>query len=204
MGENTLFFYGTLLAPEMLHRVIHGSATPEKWQKDLLHFRPAVLHGYRRHRVRYADYPGIIPVPTSEDVSGPTTTNTAAGARKTSPGSSGSVLGTVVSGLTDGDVRRLDIYEGDEYSREKVQVRILKDALGGGNGSGSGVDDPERHLKDVLEAVGKEFTDEGEEVEAETYVWISEWSRLQDQEWDFEAFKKDKMKWWLTADERDW
>lgn len=39
-------------------------------------------------------------------------------------------------------------------------------------------------------------TVEGEEVEAETYVWIAGEKRLEDQEWDFEVFVKEKMARW--------
>ncbi|RDW93085.1 gamma-glutamylcyclotransferase family protein [Aspergillus mulundensis] len=212
MGDHVLFFYGTLMAPQILHRVIHGSPTPQQWQRDLLRFRPAVLHGYRRHRVRGADYPGIIREEAHTQTLDSETTKdpgikAAAGA---------SVLGTVVSGLTDGDIHRLDIFEGSEYRREKVSVRILREALaedeeradGAGNGNGvegSSADiDRDRHLKDVLEAAGAEFADEGEEVEAETYVWIAGRGMLEDAEWDFEAFKRDKMAWWVAADESEW
>ncbi|KAL4918495.1 AIG2-like protein [Aspergillus aurantiobrunneus] len=197
MGDHVLFFYGTLMAPQILHRVIHGSPTPQQWQKDLLRFRPAILHEYQRHRVRYADYPGIIhsQVPASHGDD-----HSATG--KTSP--SASVLGTVVSGLTDGDLHRLDIFEGAEYAREKVAVRILREALSENNDNADGCEDADRHLKDVLEAAGAEFADEGEEVDAETYVWIAGREMLEDAEWDFEAFKKDKMAWWVSANESEW
>jgi hypothetical protein len=117
-----------------------------------------------------------------------------------------------VSGLTDGDLHRLDVFEGSEYTRERVQVRILREALSGdedGNREadrhgGDTSENSDRHLKDVLEAAGAEFADEGEEVGAETYVWVAGRKRLEDAEWDFEAFKRDKMAWWVAADERDW
>ncbi|KAL4753190.1 hypothetical protein BDW72DRAFT_41047 [Aspergillus terricola var. indicus] len=209
------------MAPQILHRVIHGSPTPQQWQKDLLQFRPAVLHGYRRHRVRGADYPGIIrelesTQNTTTDGSGSATEKAAL---PSGPGtrSRANVLGTVVSGLTDGDVHRLDIFEGAEYRREKVSVRILREALSkdlnnqdglrNGNGDRANIDadvDRDRHIKDVLEAAGAEFADEGEEVETETYVWIAGRGMLEDAEWDFEAFKKDKMAWWVSADESEW
>ncbi|KAL4964395.1 gamma-glutamylcyclotransferase family protein [Aspergillus stella-maris] len=201
MGDHVLFFYGTLMAPQILHRVIHGSPTPQKWQKDLLTFRPAILHDYRRHRVRYADYPGILKDTDSA--------NSAKGSGSGAP----SVLGTVVSGLTDGDLHRLDIFEGNEYAREKVSVRILRETLSGDTHTAEGQnggdeewveDSADKHLKDVLEAAGAEFADEGESVEAETYVWIAGRDRLEDAEWDFEAFKRDKMAWWVSADEREW
>lgn len=63
---------------------------------------------------------------------------------------------------------RLDIFEGDEYERRKVRCR-------------------------VLEADGQE----GEEVVAETYVWIAGEERLEDAEWDFEQFQREKMRFWV-------
>ncbi|KAL4977083.1 hypothetical protein BDW66DRAFT_42096 [Aspergillus desertorum] len=221
MGDHVLFFYGTLMAPEILHRVIHGSPTPQQWQKDLLQFRPAILHGYRRHRVRGADYPGIIR--ESESWQGFTTEGSGSATEKAAlssgPGTSShaSVLGTVVSGLTDGDIHRLDIFEGAVYRRERVVVRILREALledlnspngtrnRNGNGAHADADAAwDRHLKDVLEAAVAEFADEGEEVETETYVWIAGRGMLEDAEWDFEAFRRDKMAWWVSADESEW
>ncbi|KAJ5786076.1 uncharacterized protein N7503_011288 [Penicillium pulvis] len=201
MGDHVLFFYGTLMAPQILHRVIHGRADPEHWQKALLTFQPAVLHGYRRHRVRGADYPGIIRAsdssqsteqPEKEPTNGIEDSNLA----RTS------VLGTLVSGLTDGDVHRLDIYEGSEYAHEKVKVRTLKEALHQEqeyehSNPGSG-----RNLRDVLEAAGAEFADENEEVEAVTYVWTDGAERLEGAEWDFETFKRDKMAWWFDDDDQ--
>ncbi|KAL5338079.1 AIG2-like protein [Aspergillus crustosus] len=225
MGDHVLFFYGTLMAPQILHRVIHGSPTPQKWQADLLRFRPAILHGFQRHRVRGADYPGIISTelsfssslsvqngsrPGAETAAG---TGPSLNQEHATANANAKVLGTVVSGLTDGDLHRLDIFEGSEYTRERVQVRILTEALSGdgegdGDSDGQGGDgsgeNSDRHLKDVLEAAGAEFADEGEEVEAETYVWVAGRKRLENAEWDFEAFKRDKMAWWVTADERDW
>lgn len=168
------------MAPQMLHRVIHGRQDPEPWQKALLHFQPAKLHGYRRHRVRKADYPAVI-------AAGPSS-----GSDRTS------VLGTIVSGLTDGDMYRLDRYEGDEYVRKEVSVRVLR-------GSGRGdAESSDGKLRDVLDAAGTEGADEGEEVRAVTYVWVAGEQRLEDKEWDFETFKRDRLAWWVGADESEW
>ncbi|KAF4214855.1 hypothetical protein CNMCM8980_008948 [Aspergillus fumigatiaffinis] len=192
MGDHVLFFYGTLMAPQILHRVIHGRPDPEPWQKGMLSFKPAILHGYRRHRVRGADYPGIVPCPSDNK-------------DPTGESGSASVLGTVVSGLTDGDVHRLDVFEGSEYVKERVRVRVLAESLSvGGRQEASIAKNPDRHLKDVLDAAGAEFADEREEVEALTYVYVAGQDRLEDAEWDFEAFKRDKMAWWVDADESEW
>lgn len=196
------------MAPQILHRVIHGSPTPQQWQKDLIRFRPAILHDYQRHRVRNADYPGIIQGPTTQAPAS-STEPPAIETEKTDslgPNSHASVLGTVVSGLTDGDLHRLDIFEGSQYAREKVSVRILTEALSEDNRDGDEGEgeDADRHLKDVLDAAGAEFADEGEEVSAETYVWIAGREMLEDAEWNFDAFKRDKMAWWVAADESEW
>lgn len=178
------------MAPQMLHRVIHGHKDPGRWQRAGLRFQPAKLHGYQRHRVREADYPAIIAASPSSQ---PDRT---------------SVLGTLVSGLTDGDIRRLDTYEGEEYVRKEVSVRVLRGSVHEGAESSSmrtgGGERTDRKVRDVLDAVGTEDADEGEEVRAETYVWISGKEELEDREWDFETFKRDRLAWWVAADEGEW
>jgi len=159
MGDHTAFFYGTLMAPGVLHRVIHGTPDPAPWQRALLTVRPARLLSYRRHRVKNADYPAVLPHEGS------------------------CVRGSVVSGLTEGDLYRLDIFEGDQYSRKKVKVQVLN----------VGLDEAATNDDEVLL----------EEVEAETYVWQEGPQTLEPQEWDFEEFKRDKMKAWMGMAEAD-
>lgn len=186
------------MAPQILHRVIHGRPDPEPWQKNLLTFQPAILHGYRRHRVRGADYPGIIPATEPQSQSQSQKQEEPTGLMRKA-----SVLGTLVSGLTDGDIHRLDIFEGSEYTRESVKVRTLRESLS--QEQGDDESNPDGHLRDVLDAAGAEFADEGEEdVGAVTYVYAATEGRLEDAEWDFETFKRDKMAWWVGADESEW
>lgn len=115
------------------------------------------------------------------------------------------MLGTLVSGLTDGDMHRLDIYEGVEYVRKEVSVRVIRGSGHGVGGSkaesGAGRTDG---LQEVLDAAGTEGADEAEEVRAETYVWIAAEQELEDTEWDFETFKRDRLGWWVGADESEW
>ena len=139
------------MSEEVLYRVCYGSATPSEFQTSLLTSQPAILHSYCRHQVRHNDYPAIVD----------------------SPGSS--VRGAYVRGLTEGDIWRLDIFEGDEYERRKVKVKILKEV-----GDDKGVGNVE-----------------GEEVEVETYVWIVRKDKLEDKEWDFEEFRREKMHRWV-------
>lgn len=158
--SHTAFFYGTLMAPPVLHRVIWGSQTPPTpAHASLLSIRPAILHAHQRRHVKSADYPAVIPSSATS-----------------------SVRGTLVTGLTDGDIWRLDIFEGDEYERRDVSVRVLE-------GKGR---------------AGAEQEDvEGEEVSAQTYIWIAGEQRLESGEWDFEHFVKEKMSRWVGREAAD-
>ncbi|KAF2201030.1 hypothetical protein GQ43DRAFT_48671 [Delitschia confertaspora ATCC 74209] len=179
---HTAFFYGTLMAPPVLYRVISSTATTTTYRpknpnspksnqftKSNLTTRPALLSGYQRHKVKHADYPAII-----------------------SAAKSCTVRGTLVSGLSDADIWRLDIFEGSEYQRISVDVEVLggeREEDVGGVVGGNGV----RDLK------------KGETVKAEVYVWKAGRSRLEDGQWDFNEFVKEKMSRWVGGkkEERD-
>lgn len=57
-----------------------------------------VIEGYERHALKGLDYPAVIPQPGSQ------------------------VRGVIGYNITDEQVKKLDIFEGDEYAREKVQA----------------------------------------------------------------------------------
>ncbi|KAA8900726.1 hypothetical protein FN846DRAFT_958066 [Sphaerosporella brunnea] len=143
--ENACFFYGTLMSFKVLSRVIYRTTDPDPWLFQDLQIKEAILHGYCRHQVRFADYPGII-----------------AEAGK-------SVKGMYVTGLRDMEIRRLDTFEGDEYTREVVTARLL-------NPDGT----------------------EGEDVQCSAYVYRDE-SNLIKEEWDFDAFVAEKLHRWVGA-----
>ncbi|KAK9775591.1 hypothetical protein SCAR479_07697 [Seiridium cardinale] len=153
-GSATAFFYGTLMAAEVFFTVCYRNSTTDiKLLKSLHKFQPALLHGYCRRRVRDADYPGITPDPDHE------------------------VRGMLVTGLTSANIYHLDFFEGDEYTREKVKVKVLT-RVGDDEGKGNV---------------------EGEEVETEVYVFKSP-EYLEDREWDFHEFRTQKMKRWTRED----
>ncbi|KAF1928161.1 uncharacterized protein M421DRAFT_101040 [Didymella exigua CBS 183.55] len=159
--SHTAFFYGTLMAPPVLHRVIWGSQTPPtSAHASLLSIRPAILHAYQRRRVKGADYPAVVASTQNSEV-----------------------RGTLVEGLTDGDIWRLDIFEGSEYERQYVKVKVLESKGRAGD----------TEHKDV----------EGEEVSAQTYIWIAGKQRLEMEEWDFDHFVKDKMSRWVGREAAD-
>ncbi|KEF51504.1 uncharacterized protein A1O9_12421 [Exophiala aquamarina CBS 119918] len=145
------------MAPGVLHRVIHGTPDPQPWQRALLTFRPALLQAHRRHRVRHADYPAILPHPGS------------------------TVRGTLVTGLTEGDIYRLDIFEGSQYSRQSVTVQIL--------GHDLGLDESVTDEQTAGLVAG--------EAQADTYIWRGGEDTLEAHEWDFEVFKREKMRAWM-------
>ncbi|RSM15363.1 hypothetical protein BHE90_005536 [Fusarium euwallaceae] len=147
-GDNTAFFYGTLMAPEVFFSVCYGHKDPPKVIKDLHTFTPAILEGYCRHRVQWADYPGVI-------------------AEK-----GHTVLGIYATGLTDANVDKLDTFEGSEYTKTAVQVKLVK--------------------KDG------DKTSEGETKQTSVYVFNTP-SYLEKVEWDFEKFRKEKMQSWTRG-----
>lgn len=83
-----VFVYGSLMYPQVWARVVRGA------YRGL----PAVLHGYRRHALRDAAYPGATP---------------AAGAR---------INGWLWLDVDAADLERLDAFEGAEYRRVAVAV----------------------------------------------------------------------------------
>ncbi|RMZ79744.1 hypothetical protein DV738_g3112, partial [Chaetothyriales sp. CBS 135597] len=66
----------------------------------------------------------------------------------------------------------LDIFEGAQYERRGVKPK-------------------EQQKEKSGQEVGPE------EVDAQTYIWIDDPSALEPDEWDFEAFKQDKMYAWM-------
>ncbi|RMZ90069.1 hypothetical protein DV736_g2703, partial [Chaetothyriales sp. CBS 134916] len=173
--NNTAFFYGTLMAPNVLYRVIYGTPHPTPLNypsMNLLKIHSALLHDHQRHRVLGCDYPGVI------------------------PHRGGSVKGTVVSGLTEGDVLRLDIFEGSQYERRRVKVRLLRDIEHSEGG-------PLQFEKKLQEKEKLEQDVGVEEVEAQTYIWIDDPLALELEEWDFEEFKRDKMQAWMGLSTED-
>ncbi|KAK1760700.1 AIG2-like family-domain-containing protein [Echria macrotheca] len=151
-GSLTAFFYGTLMVPGVFFSVILGDGNPGPEVRKLYSFTPAILHGYCRRRVAGADYPGITEDPAH------------------------SVFGTFVTGITGANMWRLDCFEGGQYERRTVRVRLL-DKVGNAQGEGNV---------------------EGEERKADVYVFLAE-GDLEDKEWDLEEFRRDKLRYWTRG-----
>ncbi|KAI0635850.1 hypothetical protein C8Q77DRAFT_1099974 [Trametes polyzona] len=105
------FFYGTLMHPAILRRVIGHEGSQ-------LEICPAVLLEHTRHKIQRADYPGVVPYSQSQALFRSSGRGDLAPAERT-------VRGTFVQGLNERDVALLDLFEGDEYVRETVAVHPL-------------------------------------------------------------------------------
>lgn len=142
------------MAPNVLARVILGDSSLPTTHLTIL---PALLPNHLRYKVKKADYPGVVPTDRPD-------------AR---------VRGVYVSGLTSFDLKNLDIFEGDQYTRRSVKVTILEEE---GNLKGEG------HVA-------------GEEATCETYIFTAGQEYLEDQPWSFETFVKEKI--WRWADQSE-
>ncbi|KAK8153934.1 hypothetical protein BKA80DRAFT_210552 [Phyllosticta citrichinensis] len=174
---HTAFFYGTLMSPQVLHRVIHGTTTPSALQRQVSPLRtyPALLSHHVRHRVRGCDYPAVLPAPTpassEEDAS--------------------SVRGTLVTGLTAADLWRLDRFEGDEYERRPIDATIL---------GPPSTDDANTPQQQQQQQQHQHQHPTAAVVRAETYIWVAGADKLEPLEWDFDEFVREKLRRW-TGDE---
>lgn len=80
--------------------------------------------------------------------------------------------GTLISGLNEKDIRLLDIFEGDEYTRSKVEITTLSKPC----------------KMDALPASMTDPTQRSEAKEigttpAEAYIWTASLSRLDQKAW---------------------
>ncbi|KFX90252.1 hypothetical protein V490_06550 [Pseudogymnoascus sp. VKM F-3557] len=166
----TAFVYGTLMVPEILYRVCYGTEKPLPELISHLSFAPALLRNYSRRKVLHADFPGIIAQPTH------------------------TVLGTLISGLTNADVKWLDHFEGDMYKRVHIKVEVLEAEVFDAHGN-INVEEMEK-VKASKEGDRKMVT-------AETYVWDLGEGGLESAEWSFADFRREKMKNWVDGPEND-
>lgn len=170
------------MAPSVLTRVIGPDPVPfsTNSRPQPPTFRPGLLLEHRRHRVKRADYPAVRPCTAS------------------------SVRGTLVDGLTDVDLRRLDIFEGQEYQRQDVRVKLLPDNVEDGGGvaeplayGGVMPTAPPTGGKAELDADGVEWAD------TQTYIWVASINDLEEGEWDFDQFRREKLHLWAGSTVQD-
>lgn len=141
------------MEPQVFYSVCYDNKSPPSDTQERHTFTPAILHGYCRRRVRYADYPGMI-----EDAEH-------------------AVRGTIVSGISKANLERLDFFEGGQYDRRVVRPKLLVEEGDEKTGAGNV---------------------EGEQIVTESYIYLNK-NDLEDKEWDFSEFKRDKLQKWTRA-----
>ncbi|GAA5974609.1 hypothetical protein JCM11641_007022 [Rhodosporidiobolus odoratus] len=157
MTETThsLFFYGTLCHAAVLSRVI-GNPGQHLTSQD------AVLLDHVRVHVKGEDYPAVIPKENGESV-----------LNRPLQADEASVQGVLVTGLTDTDVKLLDEFEGDEYTRFPCSVTLLSST-------------PSSHPT-------------SSPIPATVYVWTAPLTRLSPSLWSFQAFLRESAHRWVGA-----
>ncbi|GLB40394.1 putative gamma-glutamyl cyclotransferase, AIG2-like [Lyophyllum shimeji] len=169
------FFYGTLMHPKVLQRVIQHKGAE-------LEICPAILLDYTRHRVKRAEYPGIIPYEQGRAL-----------CDRELEAEEKTVRGTLVTGLSQKDMEILDIFEGSEYIRRGIEVhplgplvKLLEYPI-----------DDEGLIPSKPPALPP-VSGLAPPIKAETYVYdLSQVKRLEPELWSFEEFvKKNAWKWY--------
>jgi len=92
------FFYGSLMLPSVVSRVI-GENDVNTIVKNMT---PAVLTGHQRYAVMYADFPAVLPSEVPGDF----------------------VRGMLLFGLSKRENGRIEVYESGLYTLEKAKVEI--------------------------------------------------------------------------------
>lgn len=121
-----LFVYGTLMSPvvmeSLLQRRVHGHpvrllpssyepGTTTSVQGTMTKSNAELRYDYSRHPVRGAVYPGLVHWNANSDC-------------KSIKDTSNHVYGLLYSTLTDAEMRKLDEFEGDQYSKELCFVQL--------------------------------------------------------------------------------
>ncbi|KAK7696263.1 hypothetical protein QCA50_000916 [Cerrena zonata] len=181
MSSHTAFFYGTLIHPSILRRVIGHEG-------EQLSICPAVLLDHTRHKVKNADYPGVLPFSRSV---------TLFQGRELTPDEK-SVRGTLVSGLSESDVALLDIFEGDEYTREIVSAHPLTSftPLTSNSSADTSI------VPSTAPAI-PDLSSLPPPVQAQTYLWAAPTSRLEPDLWEYAQFVRDSAWKWVGDKSRD-
>ncbi|KAK3816749.1 MAG: putative disease resistance protein Aig2 [Linnemannia elongata] len=150
------FFYGSLMSTRVLNSVTRPGPEAN------LHTVPATIQGYVRYPYHNEPYPGMI-------------------ASKDDPTSI--VEGLLVFGHSLMDRFRLDQFEGSEYTREILPIKVLAPVPG------------EYNAMD-----GKKPLAAGDVVKSYVYVFTGPHVHLdQSRLWDYEAFKRDHLDVWMNT-----
>ncbi|TFY82834.1 hypothetical protein EWM64_g1177 [Hericium alpestre] len=179
---SSAFFYGTLMHPKILKRVLQNDG-------DHLTIAPAILPDHTRHHVAHADYPGVVPYTSSKILFDHDLDE-----------DEKSVRGTLIAGLTQYDLYLLDVFEGDEYVRNPVPVHPL-----GPLTPLNAATTPKVESSIVPTSVPPlpPPSELSETVQAQTYIWCKPITQLRKELWSYETFVKENASKWIGAGAAD-
>lgn len=170
-GLVSAFFYGTLMHPAVIQRVIANDASHLK-------AAPAVLMSFTRHHVKNCDYPAIVPYNVGSVL-----------LKRELNRDDRCVRGVIVSGLTPEDVALLDVFEGDEYNRVEVEAHPLVPLT-----------PISATLTQTLLSASSELPAElPQPLAVQTYVWAAGTGRLEPTIWQYDTFVKEKLWRWAGS-----
>ncbi|KAG7451186.1 uncharacterized protein BT62DRAFT_990816 [Guyanagaster necrorhizus] len=173
--SHSAFFYGTLMHPKILTKVIKNDGSH-------LEICPAVLLEHTRHKVKSEEYPGVIPFSQGQTFFDRELTQ-----------EEKCVRGTLVHGLTNMDILLLDVFEGTEYTREPIPVHPLEDTI---NLSEYSVSNDDKYLVPNLPAPLPPIEELAEAIPAETYIY-RDTNNLDAELWSFADFVRfNAWKWY--------
>ncbi|CAE7095508.1 unnamed protein product [Rhizoctonia solani] len=168
------FFYGTLMHPAVLKRVIGNDASH-------LQAAPAVLMASllrQEHHVRNCDYPAIVPYNVGTVL-----------LKRELNRDERCVRGVIISGLRREDVACLDIFEGDEYNRIQAEAHPIVPLA-----------PISSSLTQALLSASSELpTELPSTLKVEAYIWAAATSRLEPIIWEYDTFVKDKLWKWAGS-----
>jgi len=119
-----------------------------------------------------------------------------------------SVRGTLVQGLTEADIEYLDVFEGDEYTRETVRVHPLE-AIVPLNATISDDIQPQSSGASPTSIAPKDPAPLPERaaltpsIECQTYIWCHPISELEKELWSFAEFVKMNSYKWIGRKSND-
>ena len=150
------------MALPVLYRVCRNNASPPAQVTDPIYARPAILKDHRRLAVRWATYPGMIPFKGD------------------------SVPGTYITGLTKGDMKKLERFEGSQYKLVPITALVLLSRKHCGFGKHG-------------EAIYSENV--WEEKAAMTYMFVGGDDQLTSERWIFGEFMKSHAADWAETND---
>ncbi|SPO41624.1 uncharacterized protein PSFLO_07106 [Pseudozyma flocculosa] len=194
-----LFFYGTLVHPQVLSRVIGNDGAHLTVQNGILP-NHALCH------IKGQDYPGLVKQQDLARIFPAATAAQLVQSERTA------VKGTVVCGLTAQDLRCLDTFEDDEYTRKTVAITLDPASEACSNAARLARGDAELNLESILAALtparisqlleasrapGSGGVAGARQVEAQVYMWTASLELLEAKVWEFDEFAREKAKNWV-------